>query len=202
MVSIIAGAAHTAHSTAASLLSTAQIHSGKALPPLKVKETSPERAETVQLSGTTVIVSVVRECPASYQISQVGVPGASTGTCSAQIPGYIDNYKAFKAKGVTGIYVVARVEREISSQRHSYVLSVSIASVSDCCSTAIHFLADDQGEFTGATGLIFDATPLLGGPRSKRYVMIVKNHEVASVAVEEDPGKATITDAKTILVQL
>ncbi|KAK0234802.1 hypothetical protein EDD85DRAFT_845411 [Armillaria nabsnona] len=67
---------------------------------------------------------------------------------------------------------------------------------------SIHFLADDQGEFAGATGLIFDATPLLGGPRSKRYVMIVKNHEVASVAVEEDPGKVTITDAKTILAQL
>ncbi len=39
--------------------------------------------------------------------SQVGIPGAFTGTCSAQIPGYIDNYEAFKAKGVTGIYVVA-----------------------------------------------------------------------------------------------
>ncbi len=56
MASIIAGAAHTAHSTAASLLSSAQIHPGKPLPPLKVKETSPERAEIVQLSGTTVIV--------------------------------------------------------------------------------------------------------------------------------------------------
>ncbi|KAK0234786.1 hypothetical protein EDD85DRAFT_845347 [Armillaria nabsnona] len=73
---------------------------------------------------------------------------------------------------------------------------------SDCCSPAIHFLADDQGEFAGATGLIFNATPLLGGPRSKRYVMIVKNQEVASVAVEEDPGKVTITDPKTILAQL
>ncbi|PBK98076.1 hypothetical protein ARMGADRAFT_1161633 [Armillaria gallica] len=34
MASIIAGAAHTAHSTAASLLSSAQIHPGKTLPPL------------------------------------------------------------------------------------------------------------------------------------------------------------------------
>ncbi len=66
MASIIAGAAHTAHSTATSLLSSAQTHPEKTLPPLKVKETSLERAETVQLSGTTVIVSVVRECPASY----------------------------------------------------------------------------------------------------------------------------------------
>ncbi|PBK83405.1 Redoxin [Armillaria gallica] len=174
MASIIAGAAHTAHSTAASLLSSAQIHPGKTLPPLKVKETSPERAEIVQLSGTTIIVDV---------------PGAFTGTCSVQIPGYVDNYEAFKAKGVTGIYVVA-------------VNDQFVMKSFDCCSTTIHFLADDQGEFAGATGLIFDATPLLGGPRSKRYVMIVKNQEVASVAVEEDSGKVTITDAKTILAQL
>ncbi|KAK0218890.1 Redoxin [Armillaria fumosa] len=178
MASIIAGAAHTAHSTAASLLSSAQIHPGKTLPPLKVKETSPERAETVQLSGTTVIV---------------GVPGAFTGTCSAQIPGYIDNYEAFKAKGVTGVYVVA-----VNDQFVMNAWKEKLAPKG----TPIHFLADDQGEFAGATGLIFDATPLLGGPRSKRYVMIVKNQEVASVAVEEDPSKVTITDAKTILAQL
>ncbi|PBK82099.1 thioredoxin-like protein [Armillaria gallica] len=127
----------------------------------KVKEMSPERAETVRLSGTTIIISV---------------PGAFTGTCNAQIPGYIDNYEAFKSKGVTGIYVVA-----VNDQ---FVMNAWKERLAPICLTPIHFLADDQGEFAGATGLIFDVTPLLGGPRSKRYVMIVKNHEVASVAVE------------------
>ena len=32
---------------------------------------------------------------------------------------------------------------------------------------AVHFIADDQGAFTGALGMLFDASPLLGGPRSK-----------------------------------
>ena len=32
---------------------------------------------------------------------------------------------------------------------------------------AIHFVADDQGAFTAALGMLFDASPLLGGPRSK-----------------------------------
>jgi peroxiredoxin len=32
---------------------------------------------------------------------------------------------------------------------------------------AIHFIADDKAAFIGSLGLIFDATPLLGGPRSK-----------------------------------
>ena len=31
----------------------------------------------------------------------------------------------------------------------------------------IHFIADDAGAFTGAAGLLFDASPLLGAPRSK-----------------------------------
>ena len=39
--------------------------------------------------------------------SQVGVPGAFTGTCSAQIPGYINAYDDFKAKGIKNIYVVS-----------------------------------------------------------------------------------------------
>ncbi|KAK0489815.1 Redoxin, partial [Armillaria luteobubalina] len=125
----------------------------------------------------------------------VGVPGAFTGMCSAQIPGYIDNYEAFKAKGVAGVYVVAVNDQFVMKNWRPRVLA-------DWYSAAIHFLADDQGKFAGATNLIFDATPLLGGSRSKRYVMIVKNQEVTSVAVEKDPSKVTITDAKTIPVQL
>ena len=38
---------------------------------------------------------------------QVGVPGAFTGTCSKQVPGYINAYDQFKARGVDNIYVVA-----------------------------------------------------------------------------------------------
>ncbi|KAK0489842.1 Redoxin [Armillaria luteobubalina] len=138
----------------------------------------------------------------------VGVPGAFTGTCSAQILGYIDNYEAFKAKGVTGVYVVAVNVQFLMKKRNwrpralVCLTRLSIMREADWYSAAVRFLADGQGEFVGATGLVFDATPLLGGPRSKLYVMIVKNQEVTSVAVEEDPSKVTITDAKTILAQL
>jgi hypothetical protein len=38
---------------------------------------------------------------------QVGVPGAFTGTCHAQVPGYINAFKQFQEKGVDGIYIVA-----------------------------------------------------------------------------------------------
>ncbi|KAK0218882.1 Redoxin [Armillaria fumosa] len=158
------------------LLSSAQIHPGKSLLPLKVKESSPEHTETVQLSGMTIIV---------------GVPGAFTRMCSAQIQGYIDNYKAFKAKGMTGVYVVA-----VNDQ---FVMNAWKEKLAPKGTRTSHLPANPR---TTEASLIFDAMPLLGGLRSKHCVMIVKNQEVASVAVEEDPSKVTITDAKMILAQL
>lgn len=35
------------------------------------------------------------------------MPGAFTGTCTRQIPGYVELYEKFKEKGVSNIYVVA-----------------------------------------------------------------------------------------------
>ena len=34
------------------------------------------------------------------------MPGAFTGTCSAHVPGYINTYDQFKAKGITDVYIV------------------------------------------------------------------------------------------------
>ncbi len=46
--------------------------------------------------------------------------------------------------------------------------------------TAIHFIADDQGAFVRSLGLAFDATPLLGGLRSK-----VSAHSTEHAAFQE-----------------
>ncbi|SJL06899.1 related to peroxisomal membrane protein 20 [Armillaria ostoyae] len=127
--------------------------------------------EPVSLAGKNIII---------------GVPEAS----DAQILEYIDEYEAIKAKGIEGIYVVAVNDQAVVNGWKEKLASNS---------TPIHFLADDQGKFTSATGLIFDATP---SPRSKRYVMIVKNNHVASLAVEDDPSKVTVTSAKMILTAL
>ena len=35
------------------------------------------------------------------------MPGAFTGTCSAQVPGYIKAYEKFRERGVDNIYIVA-----------------------------------------------------------------------------------------------
>lgn len=37
---------------------------------------------------------------------KVGVPGAFSPTCTSQLPGYIQDYEKYKAKGITEIYVI------------------------------------------------------------------------------------------------
>lgn len=68
--------------------------------------------------------------------------------------------------------------------------------------TPIHFVADDKAAFIGSLGLLFDATPLLGGQRSKRFVIVTEGDKVLSVAVEVAPPDVTITAAKAVLAQL
>ena len=42
----------------------------------------------------------------------------------------------------------------------------------------IHFIADDKGAFIGALGMLFDASGLLGAPRSKVGTLAIYNDYV------------------------
>ncbi|KAJ7148193.1 hypothetical protein C8R43DRAFT_1194975 [Mycena crocata] len=68
--------------------------------------------------------------------------------------------------------------------------------------TAVRFISDDSGAFASALGLVFDATSILGGVRSKRFVIVANGDKVETIAVEQVPSELTVTDAKTILAQL
>lgn len=104
------------------------------------------------------------------------MPGAFTGTCSAQIPGYIGTYEQFKGKGIDNVYVVAVNDVFVLKCVTLFLESKEIL-VMGCCrawktqmapeGTRVRFIADDKAELTLALGMLFDATPLLGGPRSK-----------------------------------
>jgi 2-Cys peroxiredoxin 5 len=57
--------------------------------------------------------------------------------------------------------------------------------------SGIRFLADPAGEFTRAWDVEFDATPLLGNKRSKRYAVVTEDGKVSKVAIEPDPTQVT-----------
>lgn len=177
LTSATTAAADAAHAAAASTLSSSQIKPGAAIPDVQVKEDSPENTFSLasKLSGKNIIL---------------GVPGAFTTPCSAQIPGYINDYAKFTGKGVQGIYVVAVNDAFVTKAWKDKLASSG---------TPIHFIADDKGVFTSAVGLLFDASPLLGGPRSKRYAIIVDNGKVSSVHVEANPPDIKETAAEKIL---
>lgn len=50
----------------------------------------------------------------------------------------------------------------------------------------IRFLADPDCKFTKALDLDFDATPILGNHRSKRYALVIEDGKVKEAHVEPD----------------
>ncbi len=51
---------------------------------------------------------------------------------------------------------------------------------------AHRFLADPHLAFTNAMDLAFDGTAIFGGPRSKRYALVVEDGKVKEAHVEPD----------------
>lgn len=69
--------------------------------------------------------------------------------------------------------------------------------------SGIRFLADQDGSFTRAWDLEFEAAPLLGTNRSKRYAIVIEGGKVKSVNVEPDNiGHTGMFEALFILVPM
>ena len=90
--------------------------------------------------------------------------------------------------------------------------------------TPVHFVSDDKSSFVSALGLVFDgksrlwfywirihdderwnanlATPVLGGPRAKRFVLVVDNGKVEHIFVEKEPSQLDVTAADHVLQKL
>ncbi|KIP01531.1 hypothetical protein PHLGIDRAFT_112953 [Phlebiopsis gigantea 11061_1 CR5-6] len=177
MASVLSSVTNAAHSAAVSLLSSAQVQPGASLPTkVSVKEQAADEELTFEsLTGKNVFVFV---------------PGAFTGTCTRQVPGYAEAYGQFKEKGVENVYIVA-------------VNDVFVMQAwKDSFGTGalpIKFIADDKGALAGALGLLFDASPRLGSPRSKRAVLITEGTTVSQIFVENVPSELTVTAADKVL---
>ncbi|EYD73346.1 peroxiredoxin [Limimaricola hongkongensis] len=96
-----------------------------------------------------------------------GLPGAFTGTCSsAHVPSFLRSMGALKAKGVDEVVCIA--------VNDPFVMR---AWGEDTGATAagIAMLADPEGAFTAAIGMVFSnpARGLIG--RSKRYALMAED---------------------------
>ena len=120
------------------------------------------------------------------------LPGAFTPTCSAKhLPGFVNNHQALKSKGIDSVAC----------------LSVNDAFVMDAwgkdqgVEDKVMMLADGNGEFTKAVGLIMDGTGYGMGLRSQRYAMVVDDGVIKTLNVEA-PGAFEVSSAEAILKAL
>ena len=125
------------------------------------------------------------------RIALFAVPGAFTPTCSARhLPSYVDKAAELKGKGVDEIACI--------SVNDPFVMA---AWGQRDGSEDITMLADGNGEFAEATGLVMDGSKFGMGKRSQRYSMLVNDGVVEQLNVEA-PGEYSASSAEVLLGQL
>jgi len=124
-------------------------------------------------------------------VALFAVPGAFTPTCSARhLPSYVDKAEELKAKGIDEIACI--------SVNDPFVMG---AWGQRDGSEDITMIADGNGDFADATGLVMDGSKYGMGQRSQRYSMIVKDGVVEQLNVEA-PGEYRASSAEYMLDQL
>jgi glutaredoxin/glutathione-dependent peroxiredoxin len=121
-----------------------------------------------------------------------GLPGAFTPTCSAKhVPSYVQNAAALRAKGVDTVACVSVND----------VFVMGAWGKDQKAEDKVMMLADGNGDFAKAIGLVMDGSKFGMGTRSQRYVMVVDNGIVKTLNVEA-PGAFDVSSAEAILKAL
>ena len=125
-------------------------------------------------------------------VALFAVPGAFTPTCSARhLPGFKDKAAELKGKGVDAIACV--------SVNDAFVMNAWAESQD--IGDDIAMIADGNGDFSRALGLLVDASAFNMGHRSKRYSMLVNDGVVQQLNIEQ-PGEFSVSSAEHLLAQL
>lgn len=129
-----------------------------------------------QLTSTGILDISTDALLKGKKVALFGVPGAYTPVCSAShLPGYIDNAVKLRAAGFDAIVCV----------------SVNDPFVMDAWGKAtgaddkVMMLADADGAFTKAIGLVIDLPTFGLSGRSERYSMVIEDGVVTKLDVEK-----------------
>lgn len=127
-------------------------------------------------------------------VALFAVPGAFTPTCSARhLPGFKERREEFADKGVDTVACVAVNDPFVMG---AWARENDLDGEKD-----IVMLADGNGDFTRALGLILDAKGFGMGERSQRYSMLVRDGVVEQLNVEQG-GEFRVSSAEHLLAQL
>jgi len=119
----------------------------------------------------------------------IGVPAAFSPSCSeTHIPGYISSPKL---KSAGKVFVV--------SVNDAFVMNAWKQTLDPASKSGIRFLADPTCAFTKALDLDFDAPAVFGGPRGKRYALVIEDGVVKEAHVESDNTGMNVSVAEKVL---
>jgi len=122
-------------------------------------------------------------------VALFSVPGAFTPTCSARhLPGYVEKADAFKAKGID----------EVACTAVNDAFVMGAWSESGAAEGKVTMLADGNGDFAKAVGLVMDGSKFGMGTGGQRYSMLIEDGVVKQLNVEE-PGAFNVSSADYML---
>ncbi|MET0252098.1 MAG: peroxiredoxin [Novosphingobium sp.] len=154
---------------------------GDTIPDVKLMKVTAEGPQAVQAADYF----------AGKRVALFSVPGAFTPTCSARhLPGFVDKVADLQAKGIDEIACTA--------VNDAFVLQ---AWNERDGSDQITMLADGNGEFARALGLVMDGNGFGLGNRGQRFSMIVTDGKVEQLNVEAS-GDFKVSSADHMLGQL
>lgn len=156
---------------------------GDRIPDVTIKKVTAEGAEEISTASYF----------AGRRVVLFGVPGAFTPTCTnSHLPGFVENYDAFVARGIDSIAVMA--------VNDAFVMGAwaKFTGAQD----KLDFLADGNADFARALGLEIDLSKGGLGTRVKRFSMLVEDGVVRQLNIEEIPSNAAASGAARLLQQL
>tara|TARA_B100001175_G_scaffold309255_1_gene310701 strand:- start:14 stop:499 length:486 start_codon:yes stop_codon:yes gene_type:complete len=158
---------------------------------MKIKENETiSNAEVFVLESGEPIKKNIIELLENKKVILFGLPGAYTSVCSAKhLPGYLDNYDKFRAKGIDHIICV--------SVNDPFVMDAW--GKSNNVGDKIIMIGDPFLNFTKSIGAEVDKSVRGLGFRSNRYTMLIDNLKVVKIREEKDTGACEISAAKSFI---
>ena len=158
---------------------------------MKIKENETiTNAEVFVLESGEPIKKNIIELLENKKVILFGLPGAYTSVCSAKhLPGYLDNYDKFRAKGIDHIICV--------SVNDPFVMDAW--GKSNNVGDKIIMIGDPFLNFTKSIGAEVDKSVRGLGFRSNRYTMLIDNLKVVKIREAKDTGACEISAAKSFI---
>lgn len=166
----------------------ASAYEGRRIPDLRLRLADPGATPEGGREVST------RELFGGRTVIAFALPGAFTPTCSSQhLPRYEELVSEFRAHGVDEVLCIAVNDAYVMAE---WGTNQGLKEVK--------LLADGNGEFSQAMGLIVDGRSQGLGLRSRRYSMLVKDARIEKMFLEaEEPGDPyRVSDADTMLEYL